>query len=102
MVVTTAQFGSPDLTVIAPFVAGDLLYSSAIKQYVTNNFGGNAGISDEYARDIILKTTITGFTIWISQTFTGQGIGLLEGTLNAFVSYTASNGFIDIADIFEE
>ena len=96
VITTTAQFGEPSLTVIAPFVASDLLYSFAIKNYIQDNFGGNDGITDEFTRDIVFKSVITGFTVWLTQTFTGQGVGLLEGTLNGVVSYTASNGFQDI------
>lgn len=99
VVATTAQFGEPELTVIAPFIASDIIYSGAIKDYITVNFGGDEGLTDSYTRDVIMKTTLTGFVIWVSQLFTGQGVGLLEGTLNAFVSYTASNGVQDILDI---
>lgn len=96
VITTTAQFGEPELTVIAPFVASDVIYSGAIKDYVSINFGGNEGLTDEYTRDVVMKTALTGFLVWISQVFTGQGVGLLEGTLNAFVSYTASNGIQDL------
>jgi hypothetical protein len=96
---TTAQFGEPSLTVIAPFVASDVMYSFAIKQYIDDNFGGNEGITDQFTRDIVFKTVISGFTVWLAQTFTGEGVGLLEGTLNALVSYTSSNGVQDILDI---
>jgi len=99
VVTTTAQFGEPDISVIAPFIASDLMYSAGIKSYITNNFGGNEGLTDEYTRDIVLKTAITGFVIWISQQFTGQGVGILDGTLNALVSYTASDGVQDVLDI---
>jgi hypothetical protein len=96
VITTTAQFGDPELTVIAPFIASDIIYSGAIKDYVSINFGGNEGLTDEYTRDVVMKTALTGFLVWVSQVFTGQGVGLLEGTLNAFVSYTASNGIQDL------
>jgi hypothetical protein len=99
VVTTTAQFGEPLPTVIVPYIASDLLYSKAIKTYIDNNYGGNEGLTDDLSREIVVKTALTGVVIWLSQTFTGQGVGLLEGTLNALVSYSASNGIQDILDI---
>ena len=98
IVTTTAQFGQPSPTVVGPFAAGDLIYSYSIKNYITNNFGSNEGVTDEFSRDILMKTVLTGFIIWITQIFTDSGVGLLDGTLNALISYTASNGFQNILD----
>jgi len=99
MVTTLAQTGKIDFTITAPFVGSDLLYSFAIKQYIQDNFGGSEGLADEFSRDTFFKTFITGFIIWLTQTFTGTGSGLVIGTLNALVSYTASDGLQDILNI---
>ena len=99
VVTTTAQFGEPLPSVLVPFIASDFLYSGAIKNYVDNNWGGNEGISDELSRDIIVKTALTGSIVWVSQLFTGEGVGLLQASLNALVSYSASNGVQDLLEI---
>lgn len=100
ILVTTAQFGQPNPTVIGPFIASDLMYSFAIKQYIDDNFGGeDGGLADEFSRDIFFKTFMTGLTVWITQVFTGEGVGIVDASLNAAVSYTASNGFQDILDL---
>jgi hypothetical protein len=92
LLTTTAQFGEPELTVIAPFIGGDLLYTAGVKQYVDDNYSGQQGLTDEWVRDVAGKTVVTTLAIWITGLFTGSGTGVIDGGLNALVSYTASSG----------
>lgn len=99
VITTTAQFGEPLPEVIAPFVVGDIIYTGAIKSYVDAQFGGNEGMTDEFTRDVVFKSLSTSLLVFIANQFTGGPVGVIDGTLNAVVSYLASNGIQDMADI---
>lgn len=93
---TIVQFGDPLPEVIGPFVVGDVIYTGAIKAYVDAQFGGNEGLTDEFTRDVVFKSICTGLLIYIANEFTAGPVGVVDGTLNAVVSYLASNGLQDV------
>lgn len=89
----TVQFGYPEPGVIVPTVAGSVLYSAGIKNYVEDNYGGTDGpLADSYARDVSAKTVLVALVSFVTNQFLGGDIDILDSVVNSFVTFSASNG----------
>lgn len=90
---TTVQYGSPQLSIIGPVIAGDILYTASIKQYFTKEYGGiDSALQDDYSRDIAAKTVIvTGLSFIVNQFLDGP-VDILGAIVSSVVTFAAGNG----------
>lgn len=97
---STAQFGSPQPSIVLPVLAGDLLYTAAIKDYIDREFGGhNAALANEYSRSILARSVIvTGLSFFANQ-FLGGEVDILGAAVNSVVTFTAAGGIREVLDL---
>jgi hypothetical protein len=97
---STVQFGAPQPAVVLPVIAGDILYSGAIRAYIDLEFGGvNAPLQDEFARDIVAKTAIVAGLSFLVNQFVGGEVDILAAVVNGFVTFAAGNGVKEALDL---